>query len=96
LHIHVGGTVYNRGQQLLTIVGVFAAKAAGQALEVDGLQDATLEPGGEGKPIYFSLVPDAGVPLAATPGDTLVFKVRATRGGLRAQRVKLTLGLPGR
>jgi hypothetical protein len=96
LHIDVDGQLHNRGQQTTTVIDVLDARAAGQTLSPPGGyhgfgKDVTLEPGGERQKVSFCLNPPEGQQLAAKPGDTLTFKLRLTRGGLRAPRVKLTL-----
>jgi hypothetical protein len=94
LHVDVDAKVHNRGQQLLTLIGIDDIVAGGQTLGLDGMsafKDVTLEPGGERVPLYFTASPPGDELLTATLGEALTFKLRLTRGGLRAPRVKLSL-----
>lgn len=96
LHIDVVGRLHNRGQQTTTVVDVLDAKAGGQALAaLSGLlgfgKDVTLDLDGKRHKVSFLLHPPDGRELAAKSGDRLTFKLRLTRGGLRAPRVKMTL-----
>jgi hypothetical protein len=66
LHIDVDAKVFNHGQQLVTVIGVKKATVAGQQLKPDGtraFKQVTLEPGGEQKPLEFTLGPVESAPL---------------------------------
>jgi hypothetical protein len=92
-HVDVNAKAFNRGQQVVTVIGVKKASAAGQQLAPDETQpfeDVTLAPGGERKTLRFTLSPVDKIPLAASEGDELILTLRLTRGP-RAPRARFRL-----
>jgi len=97
LHIDVDAKVFNHGQQLVTVIGVKKATVAGgQQLKPDGLRgfkQVPLEPGGEQKPLEFTLGTVDAAPLSANVGDKLTLTLRVTRCP-RAPRARFRLTSP--
>jgi len=97
LHIDVDAKVFNHGQQVVTVIGVKKATVAGgQQLKPDGLRgfkQVPLEPGGEQKPLEFTLGTVDAAPLSANVGDKLTLTLRVTRCP-RAPRARFRLTSP--
>jgi hypothetical protein len=91
LHIDVCGKLHNRGQQLATVIGVKDARVGDQRLAAQEFSEVTLEPGGKRQKLDLTFDRTDDEELYARAGDTLILKLRLTRGGLRAPRFKLRL-----
>ena len=87
-NVDVKAKVHNRGQQLLTIIEVIDARSERTGCPRTRSTKSTLEPGGKREPLYSKLTPAEG-DLEASTGDSLVLKLRLTRG--RAKRIRLRM-----
>lgn len=92
LHIDLEGKFHNRGGQTTTVIGI-QGKVSGHELAPEDFAEVTLEPGGPRADVSSELYLAAGdeFEFSADAGEKLTLKLRVTRGGARAPRVKLRL-----